>query len=153
MNEKHERILNFFSDNKVDLPTDVSNALQDVFNENELIEQVEVYFKEDIHEMEEDIKIVNEIDVFLSKPSSGSFQKAFTYFGYVEHSVSEFVKLYGLDNNILEDITNIDNRSADSKVDPKDYVILLIETVKWGNTEMKLSPVLYIYCPESFEEA
>lgn len=152
MNEKHEIVLKFFDDNNIDVPIDVANALQDVFDENDLIQNVEIYAKEDIDEMEEDIALVNEIDVFLSKPSSGSFQKAFTYFGYVDHSVSEFVRLYGLENNVLENITNIDNRSANSKIDPSDYVILLIETVNWGNMEMETESVLYVYCPETFEE-
>ncbi len=152
MNEKHEVVLKFFNENNIDLPIDVANALQDVFDENELVQTVEIYSKEDIDEIESDIQIVNEIDVFLSKPSSGSFQKAFTYFGYVDHSVSEFVKLYDLDNKVLENITNIDNRSANSKIDSSDYVILLIETVEWGNLEMTTTPILYVYCPESFEE-
>jgi len=150
--EKFNRTLIFFSENKIDLPIDVKNALEDVFNENEGIDDVDIYFKEDIEAMEDELIIINEVDAYLDKPSSGSIRNTFTYYGDIDYSVSEFTTLYEKDDRIIEEITKINNKDMPSKIDPSKFAIVLTENVTWGEGKMEKKLKLYIYCPESGED-
>jgi len=148
MNDKHEKILKFFSESKIELPIDVANSIEDVFNENENIDDAVIYFREDLNELEADLIIVNEVDAYLDKPSSGSIQNTFTYYGDIDYSVSEFVSLYGEKERVVEIITAINNQELPSRIKPDSYAVILIENVEWGEGKITRKPILYIYCPE-----
>jgi hypothetical protein len=150
--EKLERTLLFFKDNNIELPIDVKNAIEDVFSENDNVNDVDIYFKEDVETLENDITISTEIDVYLDKQSSGTYHNIFTYYGEVEYSVSEFVKLYKSDDQILENITDIDNSSRLSKINQESYAVILIEFISWGEGNLEKKPRLFIYCPENSGE-
>jgi hypothetical protein len=152
MTEKHQKVLEFFNSNGVELPIDVANAIEDVFNENENIENVDIYFREDIDALETDLIIVNEVDAYLGIPSTGSIQNTFTYYGEIDYSVSEFVALYKDNGEIIEDITNINNQESPTKINPDLYAVVLIENVEWSEGNITRTPKLYIYCPEEAGE-
>ena len=152
MNEKHQQILDYFNENDIDLPIAVKNAIEDVFNENDEIETVDIYFKDDYELLGEELKVINEVDAYVEKPSSGTVYVVITYYGEVEYSVSEFVNLYQ-GRDLLEDITHIDNRNALTEANPSDYAVIIFEKLTWGNGTSKREPRLVIYCPEILEEA
>jgi len=151
MNEKLKKILDFFKESQVTLPIDVNNALEDVFNENENIDDVDIYFREDAETFEEDLILANNVNADLKGPSTGSMNNVFTYYGEIDYSLSEFVRLVDGDN-LIEEITIIDQLDVPSKLNREVYAIVLVESVQWEKGETTRSPHLYVYCPEKIEE-
>jgi hypothetical protein len=152
MKEKLKKIHEFLSEQGVELPVDVKNALEDVFNENDSVENVDVYFKEDADLFGEDITLVNEVKAYLDKPSSGKSNNVFTYYGEVEYSLSEFVRLYR-GEEVLEEVTNVDQLDRSSSVNPAMFAIVLIEAVEWVDGKLIKRPHLYIYCPQESKDS
>jgi len=152
MNEKLQKTLEFFKAENIELPTDVKNALEDVFSENDNINDVDIYFKDDIDILEGDLILTNEVNAYLTKPSAGSVNNTFTYFGDVDYSLSELVNLYDDNDNLLVDITNINNQQAPSKINPDSYAIILVENVAWNEGTLEKKPKLFIYCPQKSSE-
>jgi hypothetical protein len=152
MENKHQQILQFFTDNDVELPIAVQNALEDVFTENNMIEHVDIYFKDDYELLGEELRVINEVNAYLEQPSSGSIFNVFTYYGDIEYSVSEFVNLLDTKGKIIEDITHIDNRNAISEANPTDFLVVIFEKLKWSEGTLTRDPKLVIYCPEVLEE-
>lgn len=153
MENKHQQILQFFEENDIDLPIAVQNALEDVFAENDSIENVDIYFKDDYELLGEELRVINEVDAYLGQPSSGSVFNVFTYYGDIEYSVSEFVNLLDEKGGIIEDITHIDNRNAMTEANPEEFVVVLFEKLEWSDGKLVRDPRLVIYCPEILEEA
>jgi hypothetical protein len=153
MENKHQQILQFFEESDIDLPIAVQNALEDVFAENDSIENVDIYFKDDYELLGEELRVINEVDVYLGQPSSGSVFNVFTYYGDIEYSVSEFVNLLDEKGGIIEDITHIDNRNAMTEANPEEFVVVLFEKLEWSDGQLVRDPRLVIYCPEILEEA
>ena len=151
MSDKLEKILEFFKSEKIELPIDVNNAIEDVFNENDTINNVDIYFREDANVFESDLLLENRVDAHLNKPSSGSVNAVFTYYGDIEYSLSEFVTLYNDENEVEEQITSIDNRDSHSRLDPDRYAVVLLEKITWENGKIERTPNLFIYCPEGGE--
>jgi hypothetical protein len=151
MNEKHQQILDFFNENNIELPISVVNSIEDVFTENDSIETVDIYFKDDYELLGEELRVINEVDAYLDKPSSGSIYNVFTYHGEIEYSVSEFVNLYK-GEELLEDITHIDNRDAMTEINPEEYAVVIFEKVEWSDGNIVRQPRLILYCPQILEE-
>lgn len=152
MKEKHQRLLEFFKEQGVELPIDVNNALEDVFNENDGIEDVDVYFKEDADLFGDELVLVNDVKAQLKGPSEGKSNNVFTYYGEVDYSLSEFVKLMDGDK-VLEDITNVDQLDMPTTVNRSMFAIVLIEAVEWKNGTSSKRPKLYVYCPQESKDA
>jgi hypothetical protein len=146
-NEKLKKVLDFFAESKVELPIDVNNALEDVFNENkEITDEVSVYFKEDADLFEDDLILANNVNADLKGPSNGSVNNVFTYYGEIDFSLSEFVRLTN-GEEVVEEITNIDQLDKPSKLNRESYAVVLVENVKWEKGEIVKKLNLYIYCP------
>jgi hypothetical protein len=150
MSEKLQKILDFFKENQIELPIDVNNALEDVFNENEEVDNVDMYFREDAEVFEEDIILANNVNADLKGPSSGSMNNVFTYYGEIDYSMSEFIRLVD-GEELIEEITMIDQLEVPSRLNRDMYAIVLIENVQWEKGEVKREPHLYVYCPEKVE--
>jgi hypothetical protein len=150
MHDKLQKIHDFFKESNVEIPIDVSNALEDVFNENDTVENVDIYFKDDADVFEDDLILVNNINCELKGQSSGSINNVFTYYGEIDFSLSEFVKLVD-GEELIEDITRIDQIDVPSRLNKELYAIVLIEEVKWDKGEIQRLPHLYVYCPEKGE--
>lgn len=148
MNEKLTKIFEFFSEEDITLPIDVKNSIEDVFNENNNIEEVNIYFKEDVDLFESDITLTKSVNVHLEGNNDGQSVNVFSYYGgeNIEYSVSEFVKLYDK-GQIIEDITDIDLNKSRTRVNPETYAVVLIENVSWSVGVLSRHPKLYIYCP------
>jgi hypothetical protein len=152
MKEKHQRLLEFFKDEGVELPIDASNALEDVFNENDGIEDVDVYFKEDADLFGDELVLVNDVKAQLKGPSEGKSNNVFTYYGEVDYSLSEFVKLMD-GEKVLEDVTNVDQLDMPTTVNRSMFAIVLVEAVEWKNGAVSKKQKLYVYCPQESKDA
>jgi hypothetical protein len=152
MSEKLTKILDFYSENNIDIPIDVKNALEDVFSENDKVDEVDLYFKDDAALFGEDLILAKELKAYLNAPSEGVNKNVFTYYGEVEISMSEFFNLYDGEKKI-EEITNIDQLDTPTKIINKSqYAIVLVETVSWKAGKVEKSLRLSMYCPEKIEE-
>ena len=149
--EKLKQILVFFKDEGVTIPMDVRNSIEDVFNENENINGAHIYFKEDAIQFENDLVLVNEVKAQLKGNSTGKSNNVFTYYGEIDYSLSEFVKLYD-GELLLEDITHIDRQMERSRVNPTSWAVVLIEKVQWESGEITRESQLFIYCPHESED-
>lgn len=151
--EKFEMTIKALEEDIEELPTEVVNNISDAFNENPIINNVEIYYKENLEELQERLKLKNIVICQLDGKSQGKINNAFTYFGDIKYSLSEYVSL-NKGEEILEVITNIDNSQFPSiVVDKDDYAVVLIEILEWENGEYKRStPVLYVYCPITIDD-
>ena len=152
MKEKHQRLLEFFKEQGVELPIDVNNALEDVFNENDSVEDVNIYFKEDADLFGEDLILVNDVKAQLKGPSEGKSNNVFTYYGEVDYSLSEFVKLMDGDK-VLEEVTNVDQIDAATTINQSMFAIVLIERVEWKDAKISKKAEMYVYCPQESKDA
>jgi hypothetical protein len=150
MSDKLKKIYEFFEESKVELPIDVKNAMEDVFTENDGVEDVDIYFLEDSELFEQDLTLKNEVNVYLNSPSKGSSNNVFTYYGEIDFSLSEFVRLYD-GETLLEEITRIDLSESPSKLNDSMYAVVLIERLKWEDGKLARHLKLHIYCPKSSE--
>lgn len=151
--EKFKLVLDYFTSNGITLPTEVQNAIQDVFEENDNIDSVNCYHKEDIGEIRKDLHLRNNVRCDINGSSKGELMSTWSYYGAVEFALSE--KIYLVEGeSILEVISEVETGGEESYFyDEKDYAVILLETTKWetpGN--LKKEDVLYIYCPKSLDE-
>ena len=63
--EQFDAVLGYFSENNISVPTDVKNAIEDVFLENDVINGVECYHKEDLEQFQEDLTLENIVRMSL----------------------------------------------------------------------------------------
>lgn len=156
--EKLKQIQEFFKDNGIEPSTEVSNAIADVFSENDesLIDQVNIYYRSDLEEFCKDMTLQMQTIARLNGPSEGQAHSVYTYFGEMEISLSESVRLYNNINGedrLIEEITNIDNSEIMTKVlNPNSFIITLLETTTWSDNQYQIVRDLKIYCPVDEEE-
>lgn len=151
MNNKHEAILEIFNEYVIEIPIAVTNSFDDAFEENPEIELVDVYFRGDYELLGKDLQVINAVKAYIDHPSDGTSYNVFTYFGDIEYSVTEFVKLFD-GEKLLEDITHIDNKNAPTEVNPGEWAVVVFEKIEWGEGKYTKTPKLIIYCPEVIEE-
>lgn len=152
--EKFDAVLNYFSDQNIELPTEVKNAIEDVFSENDDVESVECYHRGDLDVFEKDIKLKNILRTSINGKTFGIINNVWTYYGDIKYSLSED---YGLEDNEgnIEEISKIEDEENSVINNPDDYDIVLIEKVEWDNEKDKTvhkTLTLYIYCPVDLEE-
>lgn len=159
-NEKYEKIIDYFDGHDIVLPTEVKLALEDVFHENDSIDDVYSYHgKNELGAFQEDLRLSNDVRIYLDGKSVGSIMNSYTYAGQVDFSLSEHVTLIKKDEKtgteeIIEKIVDIDRSNVDSMVyNEREYNVILIETVTWNTPgEPERNNTLYIYCPEELPE-
>ena len=147
--EQFDAVLGYFSENNISVPTDVRNAIEDVFLENDVINGVECYHKEDLEQFQEDLTLENIVRMSLKGTNRGITNNVWTYYGNLSYSLSESILLVDEDDTTIEEISNIQNTNKTVLETPNDWAIVLIEKVMWDTVEEKLerNPVLFIYCP------
>lgn len=154
---KFKAVIDYFKNLNIDLPTDVVNAIEDVFKENDNIENIQCYFRNELNDFQHDLRLFNKIKIYTDGKSIGSIANVFTYYGQINFSLSEETTLLNRNKDvedIIETITNIDNSEVDSLVyDPEEFEVVLFETLTWntpGTPSRKVE--LYIFCPENSPE-
>lgn len=151
--EKFDLIIQYFNDLDIALPTEVKNAIEDVFNENDFIDSVDCYHKNDLEAFQKDMTIKNEVKMFINGQNIGHTTNVFTYYGSLTYGLSEAINLYDENGQVLEDISNFDNPDETVVDIPNDYCVVVLERVDWDSDKKEFSrkPHMYIYCPESDE--
>lgn len=139
--------------NGVELPTDVQNAIEDVFMETDNIENVVCYYKNELESFRKDLTFTNKVDIYTDGSSNGTVFLSFTYYGQVEFSLSEHTTLLSKENgfaSVVEKITDIDNSENLSNLyDSEEYNVILVEKLSWESpNKPKREDHLFIYCPD-----
>lgn len=147
--EKFEAVVGYFEDLNIELPSDVKNAIEDVFRENDSIDGVECYHLEDKEQFEIDLKAENIVILNMDGSHSGSTMDFYTYYGGVEYSLTEKTLLYNNDE-LIHSISDIEGSERSPMEYPDDYSVILIERKEWDtskNKDLQSTTTLYIYCP------
>lgn len=149
--EKFNAVVSYFEELNINLPTDVRNSIEDVFRENDNVENVECYHLEDKEQYELDLAPTNIVMLNLDGSNSGEVHNYFTYYGGVEHDLLEQIHLYD-GEELHTEISTIDGEGRSYLENPNDYTIILTETTTWDTSteEGKIPTVeikLMIYCP------
>ena len=63
--EKFNKVLDYFSNSNIQLPTDVKNSIEDVFRENDNIEEVQCYHKDELDDFQKDLKLSRDITIYV----------------------------------------------------------------------------------------
>ena len=156
--EKFNKVLDYFSNSNIQLPTDVKNSIEDVFRENDNIEDVQCYHKDELDDFQKDLKLSRDITIYVNGSSKGYDIAPFTYYGQIDFSLSEHLVLIEKDQkgneSVKSELVNIDNSDIPSLVfDPKEYQIILLETTSWNSPDpFQIHDRLFIYCPEENKE-
>ena len=136
----------------IDVPISVKNSIEDVFMENDNVESVDCYHLEDLDQFQNDLSMNNNIDMIVGGKHIGSINNVWTYYGDIEYSYSESIRLLDKNNNVIDDISNIESNHETFVASEKDWVVTLVERVNWGETDdVERHLGLYIYCPHSSE--
>ena len=159
-NEKLETVRNYFKEMGVEIPISVMNAIEDVFDENDVVDNVDVYMKEDAETLLDDVSFKDIVTIDISGKSEGSRHNVFTYYGDVAFDENIMITLNKGDEIIdtLDDIKSTfstdDKEMNISRFDENDWAIILIEHITWEAPCEKenRTNLLVIYCPESGED-
>ena len=133
-----------------ELPEIVKNCILDAGEESNIpINEVFIYFSEDLETFEEDLTLKRSLQINVSDKSSGIFESTYTYYNKVDYAYSEdSATLYNGDK-LLDEIINETTDRKTALEDPSDYAVVLKETVTWGKDieSVNRDLNLYIFCP------
>lgn len=150
--EKFNIVINSFDDVGIKIPTEVYNSIEDVFLENDSIDEVIVYDISEIDIIQEKLTITNKANMYVDGRHEGEKTNVYTYYGDISFSLSEYVNLCEPDGNVIEEIVHFDDEGGSIIEVPKKWNVILLETITWDSNEkdgpVKQKLTLYIYCPE-----
>ena len=147
-NDKFNAVVEYFSSLNIELPSDVKNAIEDVFRENDDVTDVECYHSEDVEQFGIDLSPQNIAIMNLDGSNSGEAVSFYTYYGEVEHDLLEEIMLFDGDD-LHTEISKIEGSGTSKLVDENDYTVILVERTKWDSkaSVADLTTTLMIYCP------
>ena len=137
------------------IPTAVKNSIEDVFLENDNVDEVICYHKEEASEFEKDLQVNNELNLIINNKHHGSITNVWTYYGEMVYHYSELYHLTDSNGNSIETISELDSNEPTSIINPNDWVISLFEVISWGTDdtkELSRKTTLYVYCPHEYED-
>lgn len=142
-----EKIFDWFNAESIKLPIAVKNAIEDVFDENDDVdEEIYLYMPEDISSFEEDLTLTNRVNVYVNKPSDGQVVEVFTYYGDVDYVLNEIVTLRNEDGSEISNITNLVYHDQSSTINPDKWAVVLVRTYTWKDGEINSILRLHLYC-------
>lgn len=151
--DKFNKVLEYFRELDIEVPTEVKNAIEDVFMENDNVESVECFHPEDIESFQNTLKLVNDVKMWADGKNIGQTNNVWTYYGDMRYSLSETIVLLDKNDQLLEEISKLENNEPTTVNDPTSYAVVFLEKVKWNSEKAEYSRTqeLYIYCPISLE--
>ena len=156
---KFDQVVHYFDSMSISIPTAVKNAIQDVFEENDNIANVDCYHAEDIIDFEKDITATNTIDMLLGVadtqgPHHGSVDNMYTYYGDINRALHESILLKDADGETLEEISGFSSGEYSLLNNPADWAVIVVEKVEWDSKDNSFSRTarLIIYCPINDED-
>lgn len=149
----YNQVLDYFKNNNITIPQDILTWIETAFNEFDFIDEdnsVNLYFKEDAETFENDLTITNANNININGMSSGVYTATYTYTDNVDYIVNEKTDLM-YNNEVIE--TTVDLMSTERSVmeSESDWVIVVTETISYGDGDFTRIPRLYIYSPVSGE--
>lgn len=144
--EKYNAVLDYFEANEIEMSIEIKNSIKDAFEENDTIDSVECYFREDSETFAKDITLTKRMVSNLDGGSEGETVDVYSYYGDPEFVVNEHIELVRGDESVVV-LTDIDNEDL-TDFDREDFVVLLFEKHKWSDKEHNTELTLLIYCPK-----
>lgn len=144
-----KQFFGYFEEENIILPTEVRNSIEDVFLENDNIEGVECYHREDLEQFQEDLTLTNFVSMSINGYNNGETNNVWTYYGNLTYSLSEAIILVDENDEVLEEVSKLENPESTTVETPNNYAVVLLEKVNWISETKSISrhPILFIYCP------
>lgn len=139
--------MNILSGEGVNLPQDVYNSIEDVFAENDNINNAFLYFKNNLEDLQNDLTFKNVVTINLSGETKGEKYDHYTYYGEIDFADSEDYKVYK-DGNELYKLSDYNPGYTAQVLFPEEYAVVLVEKVNFDNSGLNINDDLYIYCPQ-----
>ena len=109
------QLLNLFKEDKIELDPEISDVIDEVFDEFDLAngeeDSVNIYFKEDKDVFERDLTINNNYQIKVNGLSSGVYTATYTFIDNLEYAMNEKTDLI-YDNTIIETLVDFTNKDA-----------------------------------------
>ena len=151
--ELYNQVLEYFKSNNIVIPQNILDCIDQAFDEFEFIDEdnsVNLYFKEDAETFENDLTITNANNININGMSSGVYTATYTYTDNVDYIVNEKTDLM-FDNEVIETTVDIMSNERSVMESESDWVIVVAETISYGDGDFTRIPRLYIYSPVSGE--
>lgn len=151
--ELYNQVLEYFKSNNIVIPQNILDFIDQAFDEFEFIDEdnsVNLYFKEDAETFENDLTITNANNININGMSSGVYTATYTYTDNVDYIVNEKTDLM-FDNEVIETTVDIMSNERSVMESESDWVIVVAETISYGDGDFTRIPRLYIYSPVSGE--
>ena len=152
-----QKTFEFLQKNNIQLPIDVKNALNDVFDENDFTSDEEdiinIYFKEDLEDFLTDTLLITQLNIQVKGGnSSGEVLDKYSYYGVLntDNAFYENIGFYD-GETLIKQHSLIEPTDTNKLEDPNDYCIVVIEEQEFHMGEYTVIPRLYIYIPTSGE--
>ena len=134
------QLLNLFKEDKIELDPEISDVIDEVFDEFDLAngeeDSVNIYFKEDKDVFERDLTINNNYQIKVNGLSSGVYTATYTFIDNLDYAMNEKTILV-YDNTLVETLVDFTNKDAKT--------ISNIHKMLNFFTPVLLMPLLYIY--------
>ena len=145
------QLLNLFKEDKIELDPEISDVIDEVFDEFDLAngeeDSVNIYFKEDKDVFERDLTINNNYQIKVNGLSSGVYTATYTFIDNLDYAMNEKTILV-YDNTLVETLVDFTNKDARTMIrDENEWCIVVTERICWENGEYTRIPRLYIYVP------
>lgn len=148
-----EEVLSFYRAKNITIPVDIVNVLDDIFEEitfdEEVPNSVNCYTVNDIDNLKNDIDVHTYLNISVGGLSNGNVTRKFTYYGELPVHYSEEIILTDVDNTVTQ-ISKISGNKTE--VNPKDWLIVVIEEIKFKEGKSEVHQRMYIYGPSKLEE-
>lgn len=145
-----ENLFNYFNEEHIEVNDEIKQCLDDVFEQFEFIshedDDVNIYMLDDVVDFESDLTMHNAFNIVVDGISSGVYQSSYTFYGDIEYVTNETTDLM-YKNEVVEKLLDFNYNSQTKIKNEKDWVITVVETIRWQNGDYTRIPKLYIYCP------
>lgn len=143
-------IIEYFKECNIEIPSEVKEAIDQVFEEFEFIsnedDDANIYMKEDILDFQDDLTITNAYNIVIDGISAGVYKATYTYYGDVDYVVNERTDLE-YKKEVIETLTDFQYSNKTTIKDPSNWIVTVAESINWGDGDYTRIPKLYIYCP------
>jgi hypothetical protein len=147
--EKFDKVIAAIKEMSSEVPTSVINAIDDAFSENPGIEKVSFYTKDTLDAFQSDLRIKYDAEIYTDGKGKLHTEDAYTYYGDLIYSQSEYLALKDQKDNPVDEIVNANKTDMPTiQNDPDDYAVVVIEIIDAAEgTVSRKTPILYIYVP------
>lgn len=151
------KLLNYLMESKIDVPSNVRAAIDQVFEENTFTSDedgiINVYDSGEADDFEQETMMLTQLNVQVrGGNSSGDVLSKYTYYGSLDTSgaCSENIGLYD-GEDLVEQVRLVEPKGTNRLANRNDWCVILIEEKVFEMGDYEVTPRLYVYVPKAFK--